>query len=123
MSQVNAPGLTEVEGYAPSGMRVRRDDTRYGQVFLSPGGGGGVSATAIQANLALGTMANGNSPGAMEKFFRGWSTNAGFSIAVAGYGTSTNSQGSTDDYVIGTPAAWLNTSYGFHPFNVGFIHW
>ena len=27
MSQVNAPGLTEQEGYAPSGMRVRRDDS------------------------------------------------------------------------------------------------
>jgi len=26
MSQVNGPGLTESEGYAPSGMRVRRDD-------------------------------------------------------------------------------------------------
>lgn len=30
LSQVNAPGLTETEGYAPSGMRVRRDDSVAG---------------------------------------------------------------------------------------------
>jgi RHS repeat-associated protein len=30
LSQVNAPGLTEIEGYAPSGLRVRRDDTTAG---------------------------------------------------------------------------------------------
>ncbi|HEU4952780.1 MAG TPA: RHS repeat-associated core domain-containing protein, partial [Holophagaceae bacterium] len=30
LSQVNAPGLTEVEGYAPSGLRVRRDDSVAG---------------------------------------------------------------------------------------------
>jgi RHS repeat-associated protein len=41
MSQVNAPGLTEVEGYAPSGMRVRRDDsvTANSRRFVYTSGG------------------------------------------------------------------------------------
>lgn len=30
LKQINAPGLTELEGYAPSGMRIRRDDSVAG---------------------------------------------------------------------------------------------